>query len=270
MRLGGRLKETTLGDVLGQLCRGRISGTLELVEDRGPAAGRVHRVHLLEGRIAQVHTPLAVTPLGSVLARMQGLDLEPSRGGRALDLGGRKPVGRALVDAGLASEAGVESAVRVQLKERLGRLFELGDARILFRVARPRDRGLDPNPPLFAEEFLRGRPRLRDLQVRSKQPRQEPSAAEHGSHTSPGSEPPPFRERLERRRALLVLGLEPVADDSASIRRAFRRMAHALHPDRHLSKSPEQLESLRRRFVEVSAAYRQLTSDRGPFLSTGR
>jgi curved DNA-binding protein CbpA len=60
-----------------------------------------------------------------------------------------------------------------------------------------------------------------------------------------------------RRRDLLLLGLGPAAD-GAAIRSAFRRLARSLHPDLHPTARPEQLESLRQRFVDVSAAYHRL------------
>ncbi len=42
------------------------------------------------------------------------------------------------------------------------------------------------------------------------------------------------------------------------VKRAYRRLARELHPDRHPSASPEDQRELERRFAEVSAAYRRL------------
>jgi len=42
------------------------------------------------------------------------------------------------------------------------------------------------------------------------------------------------------------------------VKRAYRRLARELHPDRHPSAAPEDLRDLERRFAEVSAAYRRL------------
>jgi hypothetical protein len=42
------------------------------------------------------------------------------------------------------------------------------------------------------------------------------------------------------------------------VRRAYRRLAFELHPDRHPGAPDEELRALERRFAEVSAAYRRL------------
>jgi DnaJ domain len=54
-----------------------------------------------------------------------------------------------------------------------------------------------------------------------------------------------------------LLGLQegaPLED----IRRAYRRLALELHPDRHPTATADDLRDLERRFAEVSAAYRRL------------
>jgi hypothetical protein len=55
--------------------------------------------------------------------------------------------------------------------------------------------------------------------------------------------------------ALLELqeGASPVA-----IKRAYKRLARELHPDRHPTASADDVRDLERRFAEVSAAYRRL------------
>lgn len=55
--------------------------------------------------------------------------------------------------------------------------------------------------------------------------------------------------------ALLELGEGASADE---IKRAYRRLARALHPDVHPNASPDELRELERRFAAVSAAYRRL------------
>jgi DnaJ-class molecular chaperone len=91
--------------------------------------------------------------------------------------------------------------------------------------------------PLAPEEYLVGRPRARDrLHVDSA--KSDKSVA-------------------LRQRDLSILGLGPAADD-ATIRSAFRRLASVLHPDRHPKAQPEEVEALKRRFVDVSAAYHRL------------
>jgi len=58
MLLPGRLRTTTLGDLLGTIHRARASGTLELTEDRG----RSHRIHFTEGRVIAVEIDGASVP----------------------------------------------------------------------------------------------------------------------------------------------------------------------------------------------------------------
>ena len=56
--------------------------------------------------------------------------------------------------------------------------------------------------------------------------------------------------------ALLELGEGAGADE---VKRAYRRLARALHPDVHPDASPDELRELERRFAAVSAAYRRLS-----------
>ena len=68
---------------------------------------------------------------------------------------------------------------------------------------------------------------------------------------------PPLNEA--RRRALLKLGLTASASE-ADVRRAFRRLAIELHPDRHTSAPAEERDRKAARFAEVSAAYHALVA----------
>lgn len=54
MHLPGRLRMSTLGDLLGTLHRARISGVLALRELSGTSAGRRHLIHLRGGFIVSV------------------------------------------------------------------------------------------------------------------------------------------------------------------------------------------------------------------------
>lgn len=55
--------------------------------------------------------------------------------------------------------------------------------------------------------------------------------------------------------ALLELGDGAAPDE---VKRAYRRLARALHPDVHPTASADELKELERRFAAVSAAYRKL------------
>ncbi len=97
MHLPGRLRRSTLGDLLGTLHRATITGILQLREISGPRAGKVHRIHLRAGEVIHV-------------------DLDASEGSI--------PPPTAALD-------------RAIVRGRLERLFALDDAEISFRVARP-------------------------------------------------------------------------------------------------------------------------------------
>jgi hypothetical protein len=67
MQLPAALEQTTLGDVLGVLHRGRSFGVLELEEF---ATGRRHEIHFWDGQVVNVVVGVAgVPPLGEVLCR---------------------------------------------------------------------------------------------------------------------------------------------------------------------------------------------------------
>lgn len=57
-----------------------------------------------------------------------------------------------------------------------------------------------------------------------------------------------------RHRALVLLGLDDAAD-AEHIKRAYRRLARALHPDLQPGADDRERRALERRFAEVTAAY---------------
>ncbi|HEU4408549.1 MAG TPA: J domain-containing protein [Polyangiaceae bacterium] len=71
---------------------------------------------------------------------------------------------------------------------------------------------------------------------------------------APGAPPPRPEPPPRRREALSTLGLPPDAslDDA---RRAFRRWALCLHPDRHPDAPPDERRTLAERFARVARAY---------------
>jgi DnaJ-domain-containing protein 1 len=60
-----------------------------------------------------------------------------------------------------------------------------------------------------------------------------------------------------RRAAMRVLGLEDASDPDA-IKRAYRRLARAVHPDLQPGADAERRRALERRFAELTAAYEAL------------
>jgi hypothetical protein len=99
MNLPGRLRASTLGDLLGGLHRARLSGVLALRELAGTTAGKVHRVHLRGGLVVAIET----------------ID-----GGRALPTGA------------------VGDMTREEVQGRLEGLYRLTDAELTFHVASQR------------------------------------------------------------------------------------------------------------------------------------
>jgi hypothetical protein len=63
------------------------------------------------------------------------------------------------------------------------------------------------------------------------------------------------REDTDRHR---TLGVSPLADRE-TVKRAYRRLARALHPDLHADADAERRRLLERRLAEVTSAYRELT-----------
>ena len=75
MQLPGRLKSTSLGDLLGTLHRAESTGALELIEPQG----RVHRVYLARGRVSAVELDRASASLAELLRRAESVDEDTLR-----------------------------------------------------------------------------------------------------------------------------------------------------------------------------------------------
>ena len=242
MKLPGRLRLTTLGDVLGALNREAASGVLELGEDRGVT----HRVYFLDGMITQIDTDLFRERLGDVLAGQGFLGARAlARLARRLLESPRRRAGEILVEEGFATADLVSAGLRRQLRHKLEALFRLRDAQMTFRVPRPHD---PHRAPLSPGEFLHGRPRARP------RVRVEPRPAERDPYAH---DTPPAAPVGTRARALATLGLLPGADRDA-IQRAFRTLARRTHPDCFPHADPSERARLLSRFAELSAAYHSL------------
>jgi DnaJ-domain-containing protein 1 len=249
MHLPGRLRSTTLGDMLGSLHRARASGTLELVEDRG----RTHRVHLRAGLVTAVELDGAGSSLAEVLRKDQSIDDDVLRRSLLRAMASRRLHGEVLIqDFRIAPEV-VGRALRRQVLLRLAVLERVTDARVHFSAAVRAPRGALEGTPLEAREFLAGRRRARDRH-----------AGAHAPH--PERERPPYRDVSPRAHvsashlsAARVLGVAPGADPD-EIKRAYRRLAKDFHPDLHPGASEEERRTLQDRFAEVTAAYRALVA----------
>ncbi|HEY1959629.1 MAG TPA: J domain-containing protein [Polyangiaceae bacterium] len=240
MQLPGRLRLTTLGDLLGTLHRAGASGTLELVEDRG----RAHRVHVSSGLVTSVEIDGA-SPTLSELLKSAGLDEATLRRALLRSLASRRLVGEVLARDFRVSPDVIDGALRAQLALRLRVLETLEDARVSFRVAVRPPREALHDRPLEPSEFLHSRRRARD-RVRAP-------ASGDAHHRSP---------RVacgESDGAYALLGVDRDAD-ATEIRRAFRRLARELHPDRHPHASEPERRALAVKFAQVAAAYQALVA----------
>src|SRR5215472_9773816 len=115
MQLPGRLKATTLGDLLGTLHRAAANGTLELLEDRG----RMHRIHVAQGLVVAVDYDGAAPSLAEILRRDRAADDDVLRRSLLRAMASRRLHGEVLVDEFRIEPSIVGSALRRQV---LGRL----------------------------------------------------------------------------------------------------------------------------------------------------
>ena len=234
MNLPGRLRTTTLGDMLGTLHRARATGTLELAED----GGRSHRVHLAMGLVVAVEIDGATSTLAEILKREHGVDDEVLRRSLLRAISSQRLHGDVLVEDFRIGDVVVDAALRLQIRSRLERLEQLHDARVLFRVTVRPPRGALTGAPLLPTQFLSGRRRARDRAGQTPQP------APADSH---------------RASAWRILGVSASAGPT-EIKRAYRHLARSFHPDSHPTASEEERKALAQRFQAVTEAYRALVA----------
>jgi hypothetical protein len=258
MKLPGRLRATTLGDLFGSLYRDEVTGVLELIEIGGSCSGRSHRIHLGAGSVQRVEAQgrglldilleqralsgAALRDLATTVGRGAGRPRAPARDAVGAADARDAELARRLVARGTVPPNLVAAAVRTQMRERLEALFTIPDAEIRFRVA-CRPPLTEETVPLGPAEFLHGRARSRDRRPCSA------GAAEHIRRRRPST----------RDRALVTLGLDPHAGPDA-VRDAFRALAARLHPDRFPTADEAERVRLIRRFAEISAAYHSLVA----------
>lgn len=246
MRLPGRLKSTTLGDLLGQLHRERADGTLELVE----GSGRRHRVHVATGLVVAVELDGGESAtLADLLRREAALDDAVLRRALLRALASSRLLGEVLVSDFRVPPAVVASALRRQIGARLARLERIVDAQVFFRVTVRPPRGALTDTPLGPREFLAGRRRARDRGADAWAAR---SAAEE---SRPIAAVPTTKEAEAR----ALLGVDAKVD-ALEIKRAYRRLVRETHPDLHPTASEDEKRALAQRFVAITAAYHTLVA----------
>jgi hypothetical protein len=249
MQLPGRLRATTLGDLLGALHRAGAGGTLELVEDRG----RAHRVHLAGGLVVGVELDGASPSLAEILRRERAADDDVLRRSLLRAMASGRLHGEVLVDEFRLSPSVVGAALRRQLLARLVALEAIADARISFRVAvRPPRGALGAGSwvePLGAPDFLTGRRRARERAGATGEGPSVGSWAEGGARARAKANESAWR----------VLGLPPGAE-VGDIKRAYRRLARTVHPDMHPDATADEKRALEERFTAITDAYRTLVA----------
>ena len=246
MQLPGRLKATTLGDLLGALHRSGSTGTLELAEP----SGRLHRVHLASGLVTAAELDRATASLAEILRRQDEVDEDTLRRSLLRAMASRRLHGEVLVRDFHLSPTVVGRALRRQVMLRLQVLEELGDAQICFRVTVRPPRGALTDEPLDAPEFLAGRKRTRD---KGSIPASGTYRANGSGSGLPGGWDP------ARAQAYRALGVSFDADATA-VKQAYRRLVRAYHPDLHPDASHDERKALAARVSEVTAAYRALVA----------
>lgn len=240
MDLPGRLRATTLGDLLGALHRAAATGTLELTEDRG----RTHRVHLANGLVSAAELDGATESLAAILRTEQAANDDILRLSLLRAMASRRLHGEVLVADFHVSPQVIGNALRRQIVARLLVLDRLTDARVAFRVAvRPPRGALSGASAVGPRDFLHGRRRRRDSDG------SRAGARRHDGAAPMRSDPLAWR----------VLGLPP-GSGLEDIKRAYRRLAKSLHPDLHPLATDEERADLQSRFAEVTDAYRALVA----------
>ena len=245
MHLPGRLKATTLGDLLGALHREQSTGTLELTE----SSGRVHRIHLATGLVTAVELDRATASLAEILRRADEIDEDTLRRSLLRAMASRRLHGEVLVRDFHLSPSVVGRALRRQIMIRLQVLEEMGDAQVGFRVTVRPPRGALVDAPLDAPEFLAGRKRSRDRNA-------EPKSGTYRSSPAAGM---PGGWDPARASAYRALGVTFNAD-ATEVKQAYRRLVRTYHPDLHPDATHDERKSLSSRFAEITAAYRTLVA----------
>jgi len=241
MLLPGRLRQTTLGDLLGTLHRARVNGTLELAEE----LGRTHRIHIADGLVVAVEFDGAAATLAEVLRTSGDVDDGTLRRSLLRAITSKRLHGEVLVQDFRLAETVIDAAVRRQMTWRLSRIEQLPDARVHFRVTLRPPRGAVVRSPLPASAFLAGRRRFRDRGAPSPSPRSAHRTLP-AQHDAPSS-------------AFRVLGVAPGAD-ATEIKRAYRRLARTYHPDLHPEASEPERQALAEQFSALTLAYRSLVA----------
>lgn len=270
MQLPGRLRATTLTEVLRTLQTAGATGTVELVVE----PSRVHRVHAVSGQVVAADVDGATPSLAELLRQSGQATDDVLRRSLLRAMAQGRLHGEVLIsDFGVPADL-VEGALRRQVLGRLRYLGRLQDAQLHFRVAVRPPRGALARG-IGAEELLNSPHAAPSFASERRGPGPGPGAsfaserqgaawARAGTtrpapRTAPRTPPVEEPRAAARSVAMVVLGLGPEAD-LAAIKRAYRDLARRLHPDLHPEASEAERRHLALRFAEVTDAYRTLSA----------
>lgn len=235
MQLPATLEQTTLGDLLGTLYRGRAFGVLELGE---LPSGWRHEVRIWDGYVVGVNVTRGCATLGEVLCRRSDNPLLRGAVMRALQrLADGRPLGERLLAAGVVSRAQLHAALLELYRERLDFLERLPRAWVRFRPLRSA-----PTAEFWLEPaaFLHGRRRRRGEAPRPGRTTAVPAAAESAFAAD-------YR----------ALGLPPDAP-LTEVKRAFRAAARIHHPDRSVHLGERAVKRAEGRFRALVQSYERI------------
>jgi DnaJ-domain-containing protein 1 len=240
MQLPAALEQTTLGDLLGTLHRGRAYGALELVE---MPSGWVHQIQVWDGYVVGVQVTRGCVSLGEVLCRRSADPLLPGAVRRALQrLADGRPLGERLLAAGVVSRAQLNAALLELYRERLDFIERLPRAQVRFRPLRAAAKA---DLRLGPESFLHGRRRSR------------PDVGREGAPSPP---PNPARA-MESSLAsdYQALGLLPSAS-LADVKQAFRAAVRRHHPDKSAHLGERAVKRAELHFRSLMQSYERICS----------
>jgi hypothetical protein len=235
MQIAGQLQTTTLGDVLGELSRGRATGSLELREP----IGRLHRIVLRSGSIQRVDFDRASPTLAEILKDSSAVEEGVLRRSLLRALTSKRKHGTVLEKEFSVPRNVINLALKRQMRERLNHLERLSTAQLAFRA------GGEPvsDVHLSAEEFLPGRARARDRK------------------SSGSARPTEWLRNAEAQRktraALATLGLHSAQNLSlGELRSVYAACVREIHPDSALGVQPSS--AISQRLETLRAAYEHL------------